>query len=144
MKQILFTFVSLVFASGFAAAQEIDATLYKKPGCVCCDSYANYLRANGFHVTVIEPPNMTLIKQKYGVRENLASCHSTVIGNYVVEGHVPVGPIKKLLAEKPDIKGISLPGMPVGSPGMPGEKEGPFEILTITGGEGPAPIYTKE
>lgn len=145
MKRLLFAVLSLVFASGWASAQEkIDATLYKNPGCGCCESYANYLRANGFHVTVIEHPNMTLIKQKYGVREGLEGCHSTVIGKYVVEGDVPVGPIKKLLAEKPDIKGISLPGMPEGSPGMSGEKEGPFEILTITGRDGPAPVYAKE
>ena len=87
---------------------------------------------------------MTLIKQKYGVREDLEGCHSTVIGKYVVEGHVPVAPIKRLLDEKPDIKGISLPGMPEGSPGMSGTKEGTFEILSITGGDGPAPVYAKE
>ncbi|MBY0560103.1 DUF411 domain-containing protein [Hyphomicrobium sp.] len=145
MKRFLFAVIVLVFASGFAAAEEkIAATLYKNPGCVCCDGYANYLRANGFNVTVIEHPNMTLIKQKYGVREDLEGCHSTVIGKYVVEGHVPVGPIKRLLAEKPDIKGISLPGMPQGSPGMSGTKEDPFEVLTITGHDGPAPIYAKE
>ncbi len=86
----------------------------------------------------------TLIKQKYGVREDLEGCHSTVIGNYVVEGHVPVGPIKRLLEEKPDIKGISLPGMPERSPGMSGTKEGPFEILSIDGRDGPAPVYAKE
>jgi hypothetical protein len=96
--------------------------LYKNPGCICCDRYANYLRANGFDVTVVEHPNMTLIKQKYGAREDLEGCHSTVIGKYVVEGHVPVAPIKRLLDEKPDIKGISLPGMPEGSPGMSGTK----------------------
>jgi hypothetical protein len=67
-----------------------------------------------------------------------------VIGKYVVEGHVPVTPIKRLLAEKPDIKGISLPGMPQGSPGMSGDKKEPFEILSITGRDGPAPVYAKE
>ena len=91
------------------------------------------LRTNGFIVTVVEHPNMTLIKQKYGVREDLEGCHSTVIDGYVVEGHVPVTSIKRMLAEKPEIKGISLPGMPEGSPGMTGSKEGPFEILSISG-----------
>lgn len=145
MKRFIFAAIILAVASGFAAAEEkIAATLYKTPGCMCCDGCANYLRANGFNVTVIEHPNMTLIKQKYGVREDLVGCHSTVIGKYVVEGHVPVGPIKRLLEEKPDIKGISLPGMPQGSPGMSGTKEGSFEILSITGHDGPAPIYAKE
>jgi hypothetical protein len=145
MKRLMVAAVVLALASGFAAAEEkIAAILYKNPGCMCCDLYANYLRANGFNVTVVEHPNMTLIKQKYGVREDLEGCHSTVIGKYVVEGHVPVAPIKRLLDEKPDIKGISLPGMPEGSPGMSGTKEGTFEILSITGGDGPAPVYAKE
>ena len=110
MKRLMVAAVVLALASGFAAAEEkIAATMYKNPGCMCCDSYANYLRANGFNVTVVEHPNMTLIKQKYGVREDLEGCHSTVIGKYVVEGHVPVAPIKRLLDEKPDIKGIRCP-----------------------------------
>jgi hypothetical protein len=135
----------LTVGSGLAAAQEkIAATLYKNPSCTCCDAYANYLRANGFKVSVVEEPNMTVIKQKYGVRRDLRGCHSTVIGKYVVEGHVPVGPIKRLLAEKPDIKGISLPGMPQGSPGMAGPKQGPFEVLAISVGDEPAPVYARE
>ncbi len=145
MKRLIFAVVILAFTFGFAQAQEkIAATLYKNPGCFCCDAYADYLRANGFNATVVEHPNMTLIKRKYGVRENLAGCHSTVVGKYVVGGHVPIGPIRRLLVEKPDIKGISLPDMPQGSPGMSGTKEGPFEVLTITGDDGPAPIYAKE
>ena len=111
---------------------------------MCCDRYANYLRENGFNVTVVEHPNMTMIKQKYGVREDLEGCHTTVVGNYIAEGHVPIASIKRLLAEKPAVKGISLPGMPQGSPGMSGTKEGPFEILSITGHDGPAPVYAKE
>lgn len=145
MKRLIFAALILTLASGFAAAQEkIAATLYKTPGCMCCEAYADYLRANGFKVTVVAPSNMTLIKQKYGVRKDLQGCHSTVIGKYVIEGHVPAAPIKRLLAEKPDIKGISLPGMPLGSPGMSGIKKEPFEILSITGHDGPAPVYAKE
>jgi hypothetical protein len=145
MKRIVFAAAILILTSSFAgAAEKIAATLYKKPGCMCCDAYADYLRANGFNVTVVEHPNMTLIKQKYGVRKDLQGCHSTVIGKYVVEGHVPAAPIKRLLAENPDIKGLSLPDMPAGSPGMSGDKKGPFEILAITGHDGTAPVYAKE
>ena len=145
MKRIFFAAVIFILTSGFAAAEEkIAATLYKNPGCTCCDAYADYLRANGFNVTVVEHPNMTFIKQTYGVRKDLQGCHSTVIGKYVVEGHVPVAPIKRLLAENPDIKGLSLPDMPAGSPGMSGAKKGPFEILSITGRDGPAPVYAEE
>lgn len=135
----------LALMSSHAAADEIiNATLFKNPSCACCDAYADYLRSNGFKVSVVEHPNMSQIKQKYGVRKNLEGCHSMVIGDYVVEGHVPVGPIKRLLAERPAIKGISLPGMPQGSPGMSGTKEAPFEVLSITGGNEPAPVFAKE
>ena len=145
MKRLIIAVALLALTPGLAAAEEkIAATLYKNPGCMCCDWYANYLRSNGFNVTVIEHPHMTLIKQKYGVREDLEGCHTTVIGDYVVEGHVPVTSIKRMLAEKPAIKGISLPGMPEGSPGMTGSKDGPFEILSITGDDKPAPEYAKE
>lgn len=137
--------VVLALASGFAAADEkIATTLYKSPGCMCCDRYANYLHASGFNVTVVEHPNMTLTKQKYGVREDLEGCHSTVIGKYVVEGHVPVTPIKRLLDERPDMRATSLPGMPEGSPGMSGTKGGTFEIRSTTGSDGPAPVYARE
>jgi hypothetical protein len=118
--------------------------LFKHPGCKCCDGHADYLGANGFDVTVIENRNMTLIKQRFSVREDLEGCHTTLIGDYVVEGHVPVAPIKRLLTENPAIKGISLPGMPEGSPGMSGTKEGPFTILTITDEDGPAPVDATE
>ena len=127
-----------------AAEESVAATLYKNPHCACCDEYAAYLRSNGFEVRVVAAPNLTPIKRKYGVSEDLEGCHTTVIGDYVVEGHVPASAMKRLLREKPAIKGISLPGMPEGSPGMSGVKEAPFEILAITGEDGPAPVFAKE
>lgn len=132
------------FATVSVAEDKIPATLFKNPACKCCDRYADYLNANGFNVTVIAPPNMTVIKQKYGVREDLEGCHTTVIDGYAIEGHVPVASIKRLLSEKPAIKGVSLPGMPEGSPGMSGKKAAPFEILSITGDDKPAPVYARE
>ncbi len=145
MKFVVSLAALLAVLSSHAEADEpISATLFKNPSCKCCDAYADYLRVNGFAVRVIEHPNMSQIKQKYGVRKDLEGCHSTVIGDYVVEGHVPVAPIKRLLTEKPAIKGISLPDMPPGSPGMSGSKEGPFEILSITGDDRPASVYAKD
>lgn len=145
MLRTSLTVAMLVLSTSIALAEEkVRATLYKNPGCGCCEKYADYLRANGFDVTSIEAPNMSVIKATHGVRANLEGCHTTVIGDYIVEGHVPVAPIKRLLAEKPAIKGISLPGMPEGSPGMSGTKEGPFEILSITGTGDAAPVYAKE
>lgn len=145
MMRLVLVAVLLTVTSGLAAAEEkVAATLYKNRGCQCCAGYAAYLRANGFDVTEIEAPNMTSIKQAHGVRSDLEGCHTTIIGDYVVEGHVPVAPIKRLLAEKPAIKGISLPGMPQGSPGMSGVKEGPFKILSLTGGDAPVSVYASE
>jgi hypothetical protein len=83
-----------------------------------------------------------MIKRMYRVPEKLAGCHTTVIGPYVVEGHVPAGTIDRLLTERPNIRGISLPGMPAGSPGMSGQKTEPFVIYEIA--DGPPKIYATE
>ncbi len=123
----------VVLASAAATrAQTPDALMYKNPQCGCCEGYAKYLRQNGFKVTVKETHNMSLISRENGVPEKLAGCHTMLIGGYVVEGHVPVSAINKLLKERPNIKGISLPGMPEGSPGMSGEKTEPFTIYEIS------------
>lgn len=143
-RLVLATLAFALAALPATAEEKVAATLYKNPQCSCCDKYADYLRTNDFAVTVIEHPNMTLIKQKYGVGEDLGGCHTTLVGGYVVEGHVPVAAMKRLLRERPAIKGISLPGMPEGSPGMTGTKVGPFEILSITGKSGPAPVFATE
>ena len=145
MSRLILAIVAFALATLPVAAEEkVKATLYKNPDCTCCEKYADYLRSNGFDVTVIEHPNMTLIKQKHGVREDLEGCHTTLVGGYVVEGHVPVAALKRLLSEKPAIKGISLPGMPEGSPGMSGTKEGAFTIYSITGQDGHAPVFATE
>lgn len=136
--------ILVLFTSAAMSEEKVKATLFKNPQCTCCDKYAAYLRSNGFDVAVVTPPNMSAIKRKYGVREDLEGCHTTIVGDYAVEGHVPTAPIKRLLAERPPVKGISLPGMPAGSPGMSGSKEGSFEILAITGSDAPAPVYAKE
>ena len=143
MKRLACAILALALTSGLVGAEDkIAATLYKQPGCQCCDAYADYLRENGFDVVVLERGEAR--NAVPSVRKDLRGCHSTMIDKYVVEGHVPVGPIKRLLAEKPDIKGISLPDMPQGSPGMSGTKQGPFKILSIPDGEGPAPVYMTE
>lgn len=121
------------------AAAPIPATLYKNPQCDCCEGYAVYLGQNGFKVTVIPSNDLEQIRQMSGVPDDLDGCHTTVIGRYVVEGHVPVEVIQRLLTEKPAIKGVSLPGMPNGTPGMPGPKDGPFRIFAF--GDGPVALY---
>lgn len=122
-------------ASNLAAESEAKKiTLYKNPQCSCCEGYASYLRTNGYTVLVKATHNLSLIKNQYGVPKDIEGCHTSIVDGYVVEGHVPVATLNRLLAERPDIKGISLPGMPQGSPGMTGVKSEPFKIFEISNG----------
>lgn len=113
-----------------AALANPSVTLYKSPTCDCCEKYVSYLRQNGFEVKAIDSGNMDGIKKRYGVTR-VASCHTTLVNGYVVEGHVPVSAINKLLKEKPAIAGISVPGMPMNSPGMGEVKKGTLTVYSI-------------
>ena len=121
------------------AADRGQVTLYKNPQCGCCEGYADYLRDNGFKVAAVSTNDLTLMGQKYGIPDDLAPCHISLIGGYVVGGHIPIEVVSRLLSEKPQITGISLPGMPEGTPGMPGQKPGPLTIYEI--GNGPPKVY---
>jgi hypothetical protein len=107
-------------------------TLYKDPQCSCCEGYADYLRQNGFGVSVVATHDLPLLGEKYGIPTELSPCHISLIDGYVVGGHVPIEVVNKLLSERPKISGITLPGMPPGSPGMTGLKSGPFNIFELT------------
>ena len=109
-----------------------DATLYKNPLCGCCQDHAAYLRRNGYQVKEVATHDLEGIRLKLGVPEQLYGCHTIVVGDYVVEGHVSAPVIDRLLRERPKIRGISLPGMPPGSPGMTGKKVEPFKIYEIS------------
>lgn len=112
------------------AKQEV--TIYKSSNCGCCEIYADYFRRRGNeNIEVVNEEDMNSIRNKHKVPSSLSSCHTTVIGDYFVEGHVPLEAIEKLLKEKPDIKGIAMPGMPSGSPGMPGSKQSDFKIYSV-------------
>src|SRR3546814_6943207 len=105
-----------------AMAQSREVTLHKNPGCQCCDGYADYLRENGFSVTVKPTHDLAPMSRAAGIPDNFQGCHLAQIDDYVVSGHVPVGTVNRLLNERPDIAGVTLPGMPMGSPGMAGVK----------------------
>jgi hypothetical protein len=111
-----------------------NVVLYASPSCGCCGQYADYLGAEGYTVDLQRTEDLDQIRSDAGVPEDAAGCHTTMIGDYVIEGHVPIEAITKILQEQPAIDGISLPGMPMGSPGMSGTKEGSFEILSFTDG----------
>jgi hypothetical protein len=103
----------------------------KDPNCGCCTGWVEHVRAAGFNVEIVESAEVNRLKTRLGVPEPLASCHTAEIGGYVIEGHVPPAAIKRLLAEKPDGKGLAVPGMPVGSPGMEVEGTEPdtYEVI---------------
>lgn len=110
------------------------ATLYREEGCSCCATYADYLRENGFTVEMNTVDELEPTRERYGVPEAATGCHTSVIGDYVVEGHVPVQAIERLLTERPALDGISVVGMPTNSPGM-GEPNGePLDILSFRAG----------
>ncbi|MBI2257254.1 MAG: DUF411 domain-containing protein [Proteobacteria bacterium] len=109
--------------------------LLKDPNCGCCEGHAAYLKEHGFNVSVEESGDLAALRAEHGIPESLTGCHMIFADDYIIEGHVPAAAIKKLLAERPAVKGISLPGMPAGSPGMGGEKEAPFIVYVISGGE---------
>lgn len=106
-------------------------TVYKTASCGCCGIFVQYLEREGATVQVENVADLSEIKKKYSIPPEMNSCHTSVIGGYVVEGHVPRAVIEKLLEEKPDIAGIALPGMPSGSPGMPGPKSEPWLIYAL-------------
>jgi len=109
-------------------------TVYASPDCDCCHDYIPYLVDNGYLVNEVSVQDINAPKVEYGVPKAAWSCHTSAIGKYFIEGHVPVEAIAKLLAEKPNIDGIALPGMPSGAPGMNGEKTAPLEIVAIKDG----------
>lgn len=111
------------------AAAEI--VVYKSPTCGCCKEWVNHLKRNGFTVEVHDKRDMNSIKRALGVPERLQSCHTAQVGEYVIEGHVPAADVVRLLREQLPVKGLTAPGMPMGSPGMEGPRSDPYEVLTF-------------
>ena len=122
--------VTLILARMDPAQAATAVTVYKSPTCGCCEKYVDYLRENGFAVSTVNTPDMNAIKKRYGM-SHIASCHTALVNGYVVEGHVPVGAIRKMLKEKPSITGISAPGMPLNSPGMGEMQKGTLAIYAV-------------
>jgi hypothetical protein len=118
-----------------ASAESVVATeitVHRSPSCGCCGIWLDHLKKQGFVVNDIKTQDVNLVKQQYGVGAGLASCHTALVEGYVIEGHVPAADIRKMLAEKPNIVGLSVPGMPQGTPGMEmsGRKQ-PFAVISF-------------
>ncbi len=116
-----------------ALAAESALTVYRSATCRCCGHWVDHMQAAGFEVREIVTDNMTAIKADYGMPDNLASCHTAIIDNYRIEGHVPAADVQRLLREQPDILGIAAPGMPIGAPGMEmGDRRDPYTVVSFT------------
>lgn len=126
----------------FAERAPSVITVYKDPGCDCCVKWVKHLSANGFVVSPNDVQNMDEIKRTMNVPTTLQSCHTAVVGRYVIEGHVPADVIKKFLAEKPSALGLAVPGMPIGSPGMEGARAERYNVLAFER-NGTTRIYAK-
>ncbi|MDR1990870.1 MAG: DUF411 domain-containing protein [Acidobacteriaceae bacterium] len=107
--------------------------VYKSPECGCCLNWIAHMKANGFDVKTVDVDDIDKVKRTYGVPPSAASCHTALVGNFVVEGHVPADAVSRMLREKPAIAGIAVPGMPIGAPGMemPGGQKDPFAIVAF-------------
>jgi hypothetical protein len=109
-----------------------EITVYKSPTCGCCNKWVKHLQDNGFEVKSKNVTDVIPYKIKYGVAPQLASCHTAVIDGYTIEGHVPASDIKRLLKEKPAVQGLSVPQMPVGTPGMEqGDRKDPYQVISF-------------
>jgi hypothetical protein len=133
MKRFFPILAAFLWAAAQAAERLPEVTVYKDPNCGCCGNWVEHMKASGFKVKVVEPKDLGAVKARYGVPEKLASCHTAEVGGYVVEGHVPASTVKRLLKEKPPVQGVSVPGMPQGSPGMevPGGKKDPYDVVSF-------------
>lgn len=116
-------------------------TVVKSPTCGCCTAWVDIAREHGFSVDTRETEDLTPAKQAAGVPANLQSCHTAKIGGYAVEGHVPMTAIDRLLAERPAIRGLAVPGMPMGSPGMGDDPRARFDVYAFGGADGKQAIF---
>ena len=129
MKKMLTALLLGLFVTAQAGGK---ISVYKTPTCGCCQKWVAHLEENGFEVSTHDMSNLRSIKSMAGVKPQYASCHTAIVNGYVVEGHVPATDIDRLLRERPDIVGLSTPGMPVGSPGMEhGDIRDNFAVITL-------------
>ncbi|WP_009634455.1 DUF411 domain-containing protein [Synechocystis sp. PCC 7509] len=138
IKRLIISWIAIAFivllatTSSAQAANLPEAIMYRDPACTCCGSWMKHLQSQGFSVKNVPVADIFAFKHEQGVTDDLASCHTAIIDGYVVEGHVPGDDIKRLLAQKPDITGIAVPGMPVGTPGMEmGSKKDSYAVVSF-------------
>jgi hypothetical protein len=128
----LLVFNTGIKAENLSASKPVDIVVYRSPTCECCGKWIEHLKKNNFNVQEIVTEDVQTIKNKYGVPEAMASCHTAIVDGYVIEGHVPANDIMKLLKNKPKIIGIAVPGMPSGTPGMEmGDRKDAYNVMSF-------------
>jgi len=148
LRTVLAMCFALIVSSPSLAATEgpLSIEVWKSPTCGCCGKWVEHLEANGFAVKAKNTSSAMLdrIKRQAGIEEKLASCHTGLIDGYAIEGHVPADDIKRLLTERPDAIGLSVPNMPIGSPGMeqPGGETEPYDVLLVKK-DGSAEVFAR-
>lgn len=116
--------------------------VYKSPTCGCCKNWESHMREAGFKVVSIDTADVSPVKRDHGVTHDLASCHTALIAGYVIEGHVPAEDVKRLIAERPNVAGLAVPGMPMGSPGMEGPISQRYDVVAF-GKDGKREVFAK-
>jgi len=134
-RQFLTAVAAVAVSTGLpalAARPLPQVEVYKNPDCGCCGAWVDHLKAAGFPVRVHETPDTSAVRKRHGIPDEFGSCHTGVVSGYALEGHVPADDVKRLLAKAPAAAGLSVPGMPVGSPGMEvGSRKDPYQVLLI-------------
>lgn len=134
LRKVQFLIVVMLLSACTGGADDAlpVVVVYKTPACGCCLAWSDHMRAAGFEVEVRDVDDLEPIKVRMGVPPGYGSCHTAVVGDYFVEGHVPAGDVTRLLAEKPPARGLTVPGMPLGSPGMEqGEMRQPYDVMLV-------------
>lgn len=132
LKRLLMVLVLLTPIAGAAADEPLAMTVWKTPWCGCCGKWVDHMKAAGFKVEVKETEDLGTVKRSAGIPERLQSCHTAKVGGYTIEGHVPAADVLKLLKSKLKVKGLAVPGMPSGSPGMENGQHDPYDVVAFT------------
>jgi len=144
MRKLTTALLAALVVNGALAAPLPEVTVYKDANCGCCTEWAKHMKAAGFSVRQIDVEDMDSERRRLGIPPQLASCHTAKVGNYLIEGHVPANAVKKVLAEKPAIRGLAIPGMPARAPGMGPHVPGTLKVYTLPNAGGSSRLYSVE
>ncbi len=142
LKFLLIIAFLITPAASYAEQILQKITVYKSPTCGCCTKWVKHLEQNGFIVEAFNSRDMSAVKRQMGITRDIQSCHTGEIDGYFIEGHVPADDIKRLLKEKPEAAGLTVPGMPMGSPGMEGHRKDAYSVLLVSK-DGKQEVFSK-